>query len=568
MSGSTRKAVARWLLRGLVVTLLVPGLLLAQTRVADADVYGPAVQNTIKIGSLTGGVTCNNTVRWHTTDTGTFPSIKVTSSCKTYGAVIGGLDSGSELDVTFSGAGDIVGPAPAGSCYGSSDGGNYAGSVPVSGSPFSVNLEVPATTGCNITKMCMYVHAVHNNLPDESFGTDCASIGLGSLPPIQPPTPDGVCTAFSVTPVRAGSRIPSNFGGVGSRPDLVDLYVHEKITSKVAQDDSAKLAIYVVIALANGTYDTSFFWGDTGFAGGIGAVLDADWWPEGMALGFSNTGAIYKTTDAWNSNGGPRKVVGMGVVWSPMSTVWANKTARPQDATGGLVGVNDPGNCQFYWGQKVASISGSDTDEPAGPLPVEATPPPTDDPGTPADVGDDGCGFSFTDPSTWAGGGMCELVGAIGGMVSVLKNMLAKLGEILNAIGGLAGNIASAITGALSGILADLFVPTSPPSFTDIAVNVPPGWSPSLPDLGDGSCGKVTMPQLDLGYAEPIKPDRGHVAAHELFDTCDSPWPLVRTFTYNGALALVLVSVVRLAFRALMTALGMAVESKAAGDED
>lgn len=105
------------------------------------------------------------------------------------------------------------------------------------------------------------------------------------------------------------------------------------------------------------------------------------------------------------------------------------------------------------------------------------------------------------------------------------------------------------------------FVPKNAPSFSDVPSPLPAGWLPSLPNLGASSCGPVSMPSLDLGYRDWT------VGSTQLFDTCAAPWPLVRTFTYNGLLALLLVTVVWKAFRAVTSGVGMGVSTGGGSDE-
>jgi hypothetical protein len=101
------------------------------------------------------------------------------------------------------------------------------------------------------------------------------------------------------------------------------------------------------------------------------------------------------------------------------------------------------------------------------------------------------------------------------------------------------------------------FVPASFPAFGDIASPLPAGWLPSFPTWGAGGCGTVTLPSITLG---PLLP---HSGATRLFDTCSAPWPLVHTVTYYGMLAVALVTIGNRGFRAVMSALGMAVEDQA-----
>lgn len=112
-------------------------------------------------------------------------------------------------------------------------------------------------------------------------------------------------------------------------------------------------------------------------------------------------------------------------------------------------------------------------------------------------------------------------------------------------------------------VLIWAFVPKSWPNFGSVPNPLPPGWIPSFVDLPDGQCGVVTMPSLNLGNLLPA------TGARTLFDTCAQPWPLVRSVSYYGCLALGMVTVGNRAYRAVMTALGMAVEySGSPGGDD
>lgn len=124
-------------------------------------------------------------------------------------------------------------------------------------------------------------------------------------------------------------------------------------------------------------------------------------------------------------------------------------------------GLTVPGNCWFYWGEKIADTTATTTDEPAGPInlgdpttPAEPVTEPTELPNdSPVGNTEEGCdGFSFTDPSSWAGAGICILVKAVYAMVSLLETIangiLALPGAIVGAIGDLLGALVDAI-GAL-----------------------------------------------------------------------------------------------------------------------
>lgn len=99
------------------------------------------------------------------------------------------------------------------------------------------------------------------------------------------------------------------------------------------------------------------------------------------------------------------------------------------------------------------------------------------------------------------------------------------------------------------------FVPTDPPSFTDIASPLPAGWIPSMDNVPPGQCGPINLPSISLGPLDE------HTGSHLLVDTCVNPWPIARDVTYYGTLAALLVSASTRAYRMVMSALGMAVEN-------
>lgn len=106
------------------------------------------------------------------------------------------------------------------------------------------------------------------------------------------------------------------------------------------------------------------------------------------------------------------------------------------------------------------------------------------------------------------------------------------------------------------------FIPTDLPPFGEIENPVPPGWVPAFPAQSTGACGVMMMPSLNFG---PLLPATG---AKQLVDTCEDPWPLVRTFTYYGLLASMLITIGHRATRAVANAAGMGVDSPSGGSDD
>lgn len=97
------------------------------------------------------------------------------------------------------------------------------------------------------------------------------------------------------------------------------------------------------------------------------------------------------------------------------------------------------------------------------------------------------------------------------------------------------------------------FIPADPPPFDDISLPLPPGWLPTLPSIGAGNCGAVSVGSLNLG---PLLPSTGTT---QLFNTCVAPWPLVRSFTYYGLLSLGLITAGFRALRMVMSGIGMGI---------
>ena len=149
-----------------------------------------------------------------------------------------------------------------------------------------------------------------------------------------------------------------------------------------------------------------------------------------------------------------------------------------------MIGVTDPGNCEFYWGAQVA-VTGDGRDQPI--QNISTTPP---DPTPPDPVSDSSCGFSITDPSTWAGAGICELVKAIRGLVDIMQTMLGVLQELASAIAGPIVNAISGLITSLANLLQAMLIPD--PSSWDIA-SVKDQWDSRPPgSLVDGMYASVT----------------------------------------------------------------------------
>lgn len=171
------------------------------------------------------------------------------------------------------------------------------------------------------------------------------------------------------------------------------------------------------------------------------------------------------------------RIEGAGYWWT------STNTSRGWGHGRTVCGQSEP---SAYWGHKIrpadhaaygaATPLGTMPEPAAGPSEVEE--PDTIDNPDPGS-GDGSCeGFSFTDPTSWAGAGICVLVKAVKALLSVMQNVLGVLG----------GMVAGIVNGLLDGIEA-LFIPSD--GFLDGKVEeVQDAWAGTPPgvvmdDLGD-----------------------------------------------------------------------------------
>ncbi|MFT4288689.1 hypothetical protein [Nocardioides sp.] len=150
---------------------------------------------------------------------------------------------------------------------------------------------------------------------------------------------------------------------------------------------------------------------------------------------------------SWNSVSGtvqPREVevVGFGLAYrmdgvntgsSTGAMTWRVENLPDSATSTALVGVTDPTRCAYYWGDKIVDVPDVDWDEPAGVLPEDADGsdevPSYDDP---VATSDGTCeGFSLTDPTSWAGAGICVLVKLMGSLISAVLGLPAAIIELV-----------------------------------------------------------------------------------------------------------------------------------------
>lgn len=547
---SHRRSV-RAVLLSLVVGILSMSLVVTLPSVAEAATnYGATAEANVAAGTGAFSLGCDITAAKAISNS-TTPNtswIRYTANCDRNAALA------SEMAVTIGSLTVAVvfqGSTSAGAAC------SYTGSWSGVDSPGNAS-STPNDPTCAVGSVCLDWHLDEKFYPDPDASQTCVPM------PIPEPAGfvTGTCATFSASqPVPH----PDQAAFYGSWPtNTLGEPVDYSITALQSRTDKF-VHLYVVTTSLNdpGSVDVTPLDGATGYSIG----------PQGAAsyINLTATGTLNGTQLPWvNTRNGQeyinaglpttagqyqinRPVVGYGYYLDDVGgTATTNPVALPQVNSLGKLGLNNPGACEFYWGQKIASTPSDNYDEPQTATNLGATPPPDNPPDTntggSASTGDAGCGFSISDPTTWASAGICQLVGLIH--------------DLISAIGHIAGDMASAILGGLGNVLQDLLVPANPPSFSDVHLTMPDGWVPSMPALSDGTCGAVTLPSLSLGHLAGASP------ATTLFNTCDDPWPNVRTFTYWGLLALGMVTIVRATFRMIMASVGMGVEVGAGGDDE
>lgn len=506
-----RTALARLLVLLLVPVVLVAGL----ARPAAAISYGPIAPWSASWGAaLVSGVSCNFNAQW-TLDGPTNgilgQGVRTSATCK-FGAWTTGLDSNYDVQLDYHGTSVEDPSKPCGMSTGFRDEMNIKGSWYLNatqGTHYADGTTDPPTVRCKVDQVC-YKFVRDARFTSDDGKTACTTAGPGGAggivgaPPADGPPPSPTCQYGTVSkPTTIGqpqwTKISTTSGWRWNLP----------YTSTVSTPSGGPLTrwlSYVVVKMPSGR--TAAFYGGASNP----PILDptkstvvpvvTNVFPTSTRTDVNAGTTANLTTTAFLSDEGNSggtnpgqvpidgAVIGAGVVgwpWlSSTNTGWSSRTtgtgsrALPtpgtiqMDPAFGAVGVNEPSRCHFYWGARISDDGNSVTifDNPAGDLgetPPPGTADPSPDPEAPTGGDDDECGFSVTDPSTWAGGGICALVGLIGGLIDVAKDIVGGLvdlfgvaGQILAKIGGLVGDLVRQLT----DLFVLLFVPN--PSSWDL----------------------------------------------------------------------------------------------------
>lgn len=455
----------RWLVR-LLVLVLAPVVVAATPQLAQAaTTYGTPGSATVHLSDWRPGSGSDCGITAYYAVTGTAQSVKYKLKC------VGDWNSsieGSDFMVRF------VGNSTGGAC-------TLADTGVIGGQGLGSGSATWLSTGamCKVGTVCL--SAQNTSGWDVSYAEQCVGIELGEVPGAAA----SECGPYEFI---GGSYAmsPSARGGFTG--------VTWKLRMKRLAVPSVRLAWYVVQRTSNGTLQIQ--WIENALtmqpADEVGTVLTVSYrWDEAYFTGSEST-VLGMGVYAYGLNGTISDSQGAGP--APLTL--------PQDNPSGTAGLTRPSRCMWYQGSKVAATAGDSYDEPTGPIsgtlpePPGTTEPVVTDPEPVAP--ESSCDFSFSDPSSWASGGICALVRLIG---NLLDATVSLLGSILGAIGGLVDDL----LGGLADMFQALFVPDQALMQQKIE-QVKDAWSETPPGVVVGELasvpGMLTAPS-SLGCAGP-----------------------------------------------------------------
>lgn len=444
------------MIRRLLILALVPVVLFTVAGEAQAAyTMGPAINFTWEDhnGDSTQGTTldCNMKAAYKVTETAGPPapgqppptvlSVKGSSSCVYRTPFADDEESwdDAEVDVAYNGT------TPSGQgCSMTAQGTNdmAGGSAPWYYETTGINY-----TDCAVDEFCMAVEVHEGAITFDLHSSFDACIGLNMGAPPEHDYTDTSC--LNGTPQKPlAASIQKLLKDGGNPATSTDWWW--KFFTKLQFD-----------ARNNGAqWDLTLVWGNawTGANTRLYQTSDASLGP-----GWSGTNWELIGSGAGSSINGSRIQVGESPPPPPLIGVqlWPTTVSSPPyylpPGADKILGLTKPASCVFWFGPKVLDRPADLYDDPWSNTVAYGTP--TEDPEDPdlapdpPDQETDDCTFSVGDPSTWLEGGMCAVVGILGGIWDTLTS-------ILSAIGGLAAAIASAIVGAISDAFQALFIPS------------------------------------------------------------------------------------------------------------
>lgn len=419
------KALTRVVLLGLLCCAVVVG----SPAVSEAATtsYGPAAPFTFELNNSTYDtalgyhIDCQNSAHWQSD--GAVMQVVMGYSCQ-----VGSMIQSTDLTVTFSSSTSSC----SGSVYDVDLHDGWTSSGPTTGTLIA-NMGAPGN--CVVDTVCLSGKVAESYGQDPTGDLGCQTVGIGGPAPLKSPPAScdaGTVSAPYVHPmyVNGGYQYQDvDFPAAPTPPSGAhwDGYVILTNAGSTATDGNAE-------PVAVGSY-----------AAGTVKVAFVSSLTPGTAVTHSFRESYY----------GGSPIIGSGVIL--IGATWADKPQAWLDASladvliSGLgtadsppkngVGVTDTNHCAFYWGSQVSPWAGPSygSGTPLGALNDgtgntdggSATDPGT---ATTAPAQQTGCGFSITDPSTYASAGICELVGFVQELIDAVNNVATAVGHVLDGL--------------------------------------------------------------------------------------------------------------------------------------
>jgi hypothetical protein len=266
---------------------------------------------------------------------------------------------------------------------------------------------------CNITELCVLMDVSHHSAlsigDNEVYFCIDWPLGMPPDPPEPEEPPEGACPYGF--PNQALATLPLLTG---------------------------QTSIYQRLILLGFTgRDETVSWVYTARSGATGGTQ----WLADRTLPLSPTYAgSWNAEGKWQTTTGPTTgstVMPVGVDIRAKVVVGGNAQVPAGMVQTQPIGMTSPENCVFWMGDRILDTPGTDDDDPWGPmgdpLPPEEPDPepePLPDP-VPPEPPASTCDFSWTDPTTWATGGICEIVRRLGALIDTVWRLPGRIWDAM-----------------------------------------------------------------------------------------------------------------------------------------
>ncbi len=298
-----------------------------------------------------------------------------------------------------------------------------------------------AVGSCQVTELCYTIEAgSHTNPWMDDNDSGCVPWSVGGPENVTPGTSCAGITLAQPYPVGAPREKNFSSSGPGSWTWVQD-YQFE-VTADATVPPNTKVGMYVYTHRSDGNHQSAragMLIGETDLGKRNQQRVSVTVEPGTSTIRVLE---VSLSASSYNKPTPPMNdyVLGTGYIAGvSLGTNWYSTPGHAGTPYAGLT-AQSPG-CFAYWGQAIElDYANEEERTPIGPV-AEGSPSgtggsevePGDEPSEP--VKDETCGgFSLTDPSSWAGAGICAIVKAIGALVDVVTGLVPAIGDLLAAL--------------------------------------------------------------------------------------------------------------------------------------